>query len=209
MKRHRPLWVATATATATAVAIIGLSVSAMAAPAAPPVKGPSNYRGTSALTGAASPVAAARTPAVKMVTHHYSLAASAFAPDGLHSAAEDYFNSWDPSTLNNQDSGRCFNAGLSLPANATLKSVTAYYTAGSSAMYFEINRQDLVNHTTSDLVSFDSSVASTPAYTATKKSVPSVYAAVDEAVYAYSAGVCPNGTTTFTGLTIAYTQPAS
>jgi hypothetical protein len=160
-------------------------------------------------TAAAASASPAKTPTVKMVTHHYSLAASAFAPDGLHNTAEDYFNAWDPSTLNNQDSGRCFNAGLTLPVNATLKSVTAYYTGGSSAMYFEVNRQDLLNHTTSDLVSFDTSMLETPAYTSTTKTVPSAYAAVDLTDYAYSAGVCPNGTTTFTGLTVAYTVPAS
>ena len=169
---------------------------------------------TAASSASASPAAAAKAPAakapaIKMVTHHYALAASAFAPDGLHNTAEDYFNSWDPSTLNNQDAGRCFNAGLSLPVGATLKSVTAYYTAGSSVMYFEVNRQDLINHTSSQVVSFDTAAASTSAYTSTKKSVPSVYAAVDMTDYAYSAGVCPSGTTTFTGLIIAYTVPAS
>jgi hypothetical protein len=180
------------------LAVVGTATSAFAAAAS-----------AAAAKAPAAKAPAAKAPAVKMVTHHYALAASAFAPDGLHNTAEDYFNSWDPSTLNNQDAGRCFNAGLSLPVGATLKSVTAYYTAGTSVMYFEVNRQDLINHTSSQVVSFDTAVASTSTYTSTKKSVPSVYAAVDMTDYAYSAGVCPSGTTTFTGLIIAYTVPAS
>jgi len=57
---------------------------------------------------------------------HYSVAASAFAPDGLHTATSDYFNQWDPTSLSNQDSGRCFNAGVYLPNGATLSSITFY-----------------------------------------------------------------------------------
>jgi hypothetical protein len=142
------------------------------------------------------------------VTQHYSLAASAFAPDGLHNTTEDYFNQWDPATLSSQDSGRCFNVGLVLPPNATLKSVTIYYTEGSSALYFEINRQTLATHTATELVTFDSPTLATPAYTSTIQTVPKAVAAVNMARYAYSAGVCPSGNTTFSGLTITYTQPA-
>ncbi len=62
--------------------------------------------------------ASAASPAAATVTQHYSLAASAFTPDGLHDTADDYFNEWDPTTLSNTDTGRCFNAGLSLPPKA-------------------------------------------------------------------------------------------
>jgi hypothetical protein len=150
-------------------------------------------------TAAAAPTTATTTGTV---THHYSLAASAFAPDGLHNTAEDYFNGWDPTTLSNTDSGRCFNAGLSLPPNAILNSVTAYYTEGTTAMYFEINQQDLANHTATDLASFDSTAATTPTYTSTTKSLKNVK--VNMTNDAYSVGVCPNGDTTFSGLTITY-----
>jgi hypothetical protein len=154
---------------------------------------------------------AAATPAAKKapVVHHYSLAASAFAPDGLHNTADDYFNDWDPTTLSNQDSTRCFDAGLSLPVGATLKSVTVYYTAGSVSMFFEVNRQDLPAHTFSNLVDFDTTTVTTPAYTAVTKKIPASKASVNMTKYAYSAGACPSGTTTFSGLTITYTQPAS
>jgi hypothetical protein len=159
-------------------------------------------------TATASATPASKGP-VRLATHHFSLAASAFAPDGLHDTTEDYFNDWDPATLNNQDSGRCFNVGLALPTGITLKSVTLYYTAGSSVMYFEINRQDLLNHTSADLASTDTTEAETPAYASVTLPIPAADAAVNMTGYAYSAGVCPSGTTTFTGLSITYTEPVS
>jgi hypothetical protein len=153
---------------------------------------------------AAAPVRTAST-----LTEYYSLAASAFAPDGLHNTTEDYFNQWDPTALSNSDSGRCFNAGLSLPPSATLKSVTAYYTEGSTAMFFEINAQTLTTHTATEVVTFDSTINSgTPTYTSTTKAIPKADAVVNMATDAYSVGVCPSGNTTFSGLTIKYTKPA-
>jgi len=159
------------------------------------------------LGAAAAAPAAPAAPAGGMVTRHFALAASAFSPDGLHNTSLDYFNQWDPATLSNQDTGRCFNAGLALPSGATLKSVTAYYTAGSDVMFVEVSRQDLVSHTAVSLVDFDTAVASTPTYTSTTTAVPAADAAVDMKVYAYSAGVCPTGNTTFSGLVVTYTQP--
>lgn len=159
---------------------------------------------------AAAPSAPAAATVVKTVTHHYSLDASAFTPDGLHNPASDYFNRWDPSALSNTDAGRCFNAGLSLPIGVTLKSVTAYYTAGGSVMFFELNRQDLVHQVGLELVSFDTLVnTGSPAYTSITKPIPAADAMVNYTNYAYSVGVCPNESTTFSGLTITYTQPAS
>ncbi len=89
-----------------------------------------------------------------------------------------------------------------------MQSVTAYYTEGSTAIYFEINRQDLINHTETELVTFDTATATTPAYTSTTEPIPTADAQVHMATYAYSVGVCPNGNSTFSGLTIKYTQPA-
>jgi hypothetical protein len=157
-----------------------------------------------ATVGTAAAASSAPAPAV---THHYTIAASAFAPDGLHTTTEDYFNQWDPSTLSNAYSGRCFNAGLALPVGATLTSVTVYYTAGSAAMYVELNRQELSNHSAANFASFDTATATTPAYTSTTETIPSADAVVNMGKYAYSAGVCPSGTTTFSGLNITYTQP--
>jgi hypothetical protein len=159
----------------------------------------------------AGPVASAAqgSPAATTVTHHYSLAASAFAPDGLHDTSDDYFNRWDPTTLSNTDIARCFNAGLSLPPSITLKSIRFYYTAGTTEMYYELNRQDLVNHTNVVLVTGDTATVTTPAYTSVSKTIPAKYAVVNMTNYAYSIGVCPNGSATFSGLTITYTQPAS
>jgi hypothetical protein len=162
----------------------------------------------SALIGVATASPAAK-PRPKTVTHHYSLAASAFSPDGLHDTAEDYFNEWDPSTLSNSDSGRCFDAGLSLPPDATLKSVTFYYTAGSAIMFIELNRQNLPAHSFKQLVHFDTTASTTPVYRATTKKIAKADAVVNMGTYAYSAGVCPSGPTTFTGLTITYTESLS
>ena len=152
--------------------------------------------------------ASAAAPAAATVTQHYSLAASAFTPDGLHNTADDYFNQWDPTTLSNTDSGRCFNAGLSLPPKATLKSITVYFTAGSTAMFFEINEQALATHTATELISFDTPAnTGSPAYSSQGETFPAK-TMVNMAQDAYSAGVCPNGSTTFSGFTITYTVPA-
>lgn len=152
--------------------------------------------------------ASAASPAAATVTQHYSLAASAFTPDGLHNTADDYFNEWDPTTLSNTDTGRCFNAGLSLPPKAVLKSITVYYTEGTAAMYFEINEQALAAHTSSELINFDTpTTTSTPVYTSMTETFPA-NTMVNMAQNAYSSGVCPNGNTTFSGFTITYTLPA-
>lgn len=155
-------------------------------------------------TAVGTAAAVSASPTSPAVTHHYSLAASAFAPDGLHDVTKDYFNTWDPTTLS--DSGdRCFNAGLSLPPNAVLKSVTLYYTDGSGDLSFEINRQNLTNHTYQRLVQFrPATTTGTPVYSHATKSVPKSLSSVNMGTYAYSAGVCPAGPTTFSGLTITY-----
>jgi hypothetical protein len=152
--------------------------------------------------------ASAAAPAAATVTQHYSLAASAYTPDGLHTTTEDYFNEWDPTTLSNTDNGRCFNAGLSLPPKANLKSITVYYTAGADVMFFEINEQTLATHTGTELVNFDTAAnTGTPDYTSMTETFPA-NTVVNMAQNAYSSGVCPNGSTTFSGFTITYTVPA-
>lgn len=184
-------------ATLAAGVAIGLAVVGNAA-AAPPARTAPGAR-----TAPAAEV-------VKMVTHHYSLAASAFSPDGLHDTLVDYFNQWDPAALSNTNIGRCFNAGLSLPIGVTLKSVTAYYTQGSTVMFFGLSRQDLVHHTAVDLVTIDTPVNhGSPIYKSVTKPIPAADAAVDYTKYAYTVGVCPIGNTTFSGLNITYSQPVA
>ena len=51
-------------------------------------------------------------------------------------------------------------------------------------------------------------VATTLVYTAATRRLPAGKARVDMSKYAYSAGVCPNGTSAFSGLIITYTEPA-
>jgi hypothetical protein len=155
---------------------------------------------------AAAPAAPARA---KTVTHHYSLAASAFAPDGLHNTTKDYFNDWDPTTLINDDLGRCFNAGLSLPTNVTMTSITVYYVKGSASMFVDFNRQNLTKHAFKDLVSFHAGTTTgSPVYSHTTKNIAKANAMVNYTSFAYSLGVCPSGNTDFRGVTITYTQPA-
>jgi hypothetical protein len=160
--------------------------------------------GTAAV-GTAAAVQAA--PAAKTVTHHLALAASALAPDSIGSAADDYFNQWDPSTLTNKADSRCFDAGLTLPPSSTLKSITFYYTRGSLQLYAELNRQNLAKHTATILASVTSRTATPTIYTAITKKVPAADATVNMATYAYSIGACPQGTSTFSGVNITYTTP--
>ena len=137
---------------------------------------------------------------------HYTIDSSAFTPDGLHDATSDYFNEWDPATLGNQNSGRCFDTGVVLPNGATLESVAFYYTAGASnVMYMELNRQDLGAHTALELADFDSTpTGTTPTYTKTVLPITSG-TKVNTSKYAYSVGVCPYGDSSFTAVTITYT----
>ncbi len=201
----------TALAAAAVTAVITVSTSAIAAPlSSPQTNDPRSAKtAPSAPAAPAAPTQPAAPGAARTVRHSFSLAASAFAPDGLHQPSEDYFNQWAPPALANTDSGRCFNAGLALPTGITLKSVKAYYTQGSAPMFFELIRQDLADNSSLDIASFDSTVAATPEYTSTSEAIPAADAAVDYTRYAYSAGVCPSGNATFAGITITYTEPAS
>lgn len=140
-------------------------------------------------------------PKPKPVTHHYALAASAFAADG---STDVYGNLWDPTTLS-ATSG-CYNAGLSLPPSVTLKSIAFYYTRGKTdTLYAELNRQNLTNHTYVRVTSFRSTVAPTATYSHVTKSIPKAYAVVNNGTYAYSVGVCPDGDAAFSGIIITYT----
>ena len=152
-------------------------------------------------------VASSSAPA-KVVTHHFALAASAFAPDSLGDPAKDFSINWDPAELSNTAT-RCFNAGLALPLNATLKSVTFYFIKGSSSMALEVNRQNLIKHTYAILArTTTKTTAGTAVYSSVTVPIARGKAAVDMGRYAYSAGVCPSGNTRFSGLIITYTAPA-
>ena len=156
----------------------------------------------SGAAGTASRVAGMGSTSVTV--NHLTIGAAAFAPDGLHGTTEDYFNQWDPTTLSNQNDGRCFNTGVQLPNGAKLSSMTAYFTEGSTAMFIELNRQNLSNHTFIDLADFyTTSTTGTPTYTS--MTVPITQKITVNSTFAYALGVCPNGTTTFSGVTINYT----
>ena len=178
-----------------AFAVVGLVTLAIAGLAAASTTS-TNSRGPTAGTvgGAGAAVAS---------VGHYSLAASAFAPDSLGDTAEDYANEWNPTTLSNQDSTRCFNAGVALPNGVKISSVTFYYTAGPGPFHGELNRQDLVHHTAVEVASFNSTMRTpTPVYTHTVVTVQANQ--VVNTTNTYSVGVCPSDATTFSGVTIAY-----
>src|SRR5487761_1392660 len=186
-------WLGLAVSSAAAVAVLTAGTSAKAAPGG--AHGTNNR--TAPIAAPHDPQAPNAAPAVTTL-HYYSLAASAFAPDGLHTTTSDYFNQWDPSTLSNQDSGRCFNAGLSLPDGAHLKNLTIYYTASSNPMFFTLDQQTLTAQTTTELVTFETATATTPTYSSVSKAFPTG-TTVSMATHAYSAGVCPGAGTTFSG----------
>jgi hypothetical protein len=199
-----PRWLGLAVSAVAAVSVITAGTTALAA--SHPQATHSNNRQLP--PSAARPVAP-QAPAAHTVTHHLALAASAFAPDGLHNTADDYFNQWDPTTLSNSDLARCFNAGLQFPPNVTLKSVRFFYTAGSTAMLMILNRQDLINHTFTDLAHLETGISATAIYLSRAANIPAADATVNMSDYAYSVGVCPDGSTTFSGVIVTYTQPAS
>lgn len=137
--------------------------------------------------------------------HHWSIAASGFAPDSLDTVANDYFNQWDPAKLTNSDNNRCFNASVHLPNGATIKSVTFYYTRGSTGTISgELNRQNLPNHKDSVLAELSTTTGSAPTYTS-KTIKLTGGGLVDTSRFAYGLGVCPQGDSAFSGVIITYT----
>lgn len=162
--------------------------------------GTNNSRGPAAGVDLGSRASTATTSTVL----HYTLAASAFGPDGSHTTSSPWFNLWDPSTLSNTTPGRCFDAGVVLPAGALIKSVTFYYTQGSSSMYAKLNRQTLSTHTYMDLATLSTTpYTGTPFYT--KATVKVLTGGKVNASAGYSLGACFTGTTTFSGATVNYT----
>ncbi len=164
--------------------------------------------GVTAVGSAAASQSSPAVPSIAATTtvHHFALAASAFAPDSLRGATNDYFNGWNPSILSNSEAGRCFDAGVSLPNGATIRSVSFFYTNGATNHFFgELNRQQLGTHQSKILASFNSVPTGTsPVYSKTTKTI-STSNVVDTARFAYSFGVCPFGDATFTGARVNYT----
>jgi hypothetical protein len=186
-----------------AVAAVALAVSVGAtALAVTTHSGDRNNRGSAGAVSAGRITTAVAPPA----THHWSVAASAFAPDQLYpGSSDDYFNQWDPAKLTDPG-GRCFNAGVYLPNGATIKSVTFYYTNGATTNFYgELNRQNLPTHKSAQLVSFTSTPTGTsPVYTHKTFTVAGG-GLVDTSRFAYGLGACPEGDSAFSGVTINYT----
>jgi len=139
--------------------------------------------------------------------HHWSIAASGFAPDHIATASPstDYFNRWDFANLSDAG-GRCFNASVHIPNGATIKSVTFYYTNGATNdFYGELNRQGLPTKKSAVLARFTSTVTgTTPKYTHTTVKVLGG-GLVDTSRFAYGLGVCPQGDSAFSGAIVSFT----
>lgn len=90
----------------------------------------------------------------------------------------------------------------------TLKSITFYYTPGSDPMSMELNRQNLPSHAFKLLASTETGTLAPHKYTHKTFSIAKANATVNNGQYAYSVGVCPDGTSTFSGLIITYTVPS-
>jgi hypothetical protein len=159
---------------------------------------------TAAGQAAASPQAEAVTSATTV--HHYTVAASAFVPDSLQGATNDYYSQWNPSSLINFEPSRCFDASAVLPNGVTIHSVTFFYTNGSANHFSgELNRQNLTTHESKILAEFTSQPTGTsPAYTKTTRTIKTSNV-VDTSRFAYSFGVCPFGDAAFTGVMVNYT----
>lgn len=147
---------------------------------------------------------ASASTATATTVNHYTLAASAFAPDGTHTINEGWFSGWYPSTLSNTTPFRCFAAGVVLPSGATIKSVTFHFTQGSGFFQGQLNRQTLSNHTFLELAyAATTGITGTPYYTS--ETVKVTKGQVVNSSDGYSLGACFYGTTTFSGATVNYT----
>jgi hypothetical protein len=156
--------------------------------------------------GSAGAVGRVTTAVAPPAMHHWSVAASAFSPDHLNTgSSSDFFNQWDPAELTDGGS-RCFQAGAYLPNGATIKSVTFYYTNGATNdFYGELNRQNLPTRKAAMLAVF----TTTPTHTSPVRTHKTITVAgggvVDTSRFAYGLGVCPEGDSAFSGVTINYT----
>ncbi|HET7013506.1 MAG TPA: hypothetical protein VFI65_06330 [Streptosporangiaceae bacterium] len=157
---------------------------------------------------AAAPAAPVAAPAVKTVTHHYALGTMAFAADEVGDTTKSFDNFWDGVALSDTTGTRCFNAGLSLPTDATLKSVTFFYNKGKGLIGLHLIRQNVITHKGVELADFaDNTTTSNPHKSATVK-IKASQSKVDLSRFAYGAGVCPSADTSFSGLVVTYTEPA-
>jgi hypothetical protein len=139
-------------------------------------------------------------------THHWSIAASGFAPDHIATASSttDYYNRWDFANLTDHG-GRCFNASVHLPNGATIKWVTFYYTRGTTGTFYgELNRQNLAAQKVATLASFMSTTGVTATYTHKTLKVLGG-GVIDTSRFAYGLGVCPVSDSAFSGAIIGYT----
>lgn len=135
-------------------------------------------------------------------TKNLAIDSSAFAPDSLRGATNDYFNGWTPASLSNTDVERCFNADVFLPNNATITKITIYYSSDTDGLFLLFTRKNLPANSFGIIAEFANAPTTSGAYGSASQTVSSV---VNTAKYSYAIGVCPFGDATFSGAIITYT----
>ena len=132
----------------------------------------------------------------------YSLGAMAFSIDG--STAGAWLNSWGGSSITNDNSSRCFNAGVHLPKGAKIKKVTWIYSSGAGEDFFGsfFRQNPLVGGTSLASVN---PADDTGVRTAVSDTVGATQQTVNNKKFGYGVGACVSGTTDFHGARVHYT----
>ena len=103
------------------------------------------------------------------------------------------------------DSNLCFNAGVHVPQGARIISVrTSYHSGPSSDVYISFVRANPVTDTADILIPFHSVVDDSGAATYVNDVIPATLTTVNNALHAYTCGVCVGSTTFFHGARITY-----
>jgi hypothetical protein len=138
-------------------------------------------------------------------TGYLAMSTMDFAPDSLSGATLDYFNGWNSNTLSNDESGRCFNAGVNLPNGAKIKSIRFFYQSdATSDFYGTLIRANPATGASSRIAEVvpanDADVR-----TSVSDNIPSTKQLVKNKTFQYAVGACPFDGTTFLGARITYT----
>lgn len=138
-------------------------------------------------------------------TGYLSISTMDFAPDGLWTATEDYFNGWGGSNLSNTNSSRCFNAGVNLPNGSRIKSIRFFYTSDATGDFF--GRLVRVNPATggTKYLATVSPADDTGVRTSVNATVPANQQLVKNGNFQFGVGACPFDGTVFHGARITYT----
>jgi hypothetical protein len=138
-------------------------------------------------------------------TGYLAVSTMDFAPDSLAGATLDYFNGWGSNTLSNEESIRCFNAGVNLPNGAKIKSIRFFYQSdATSDFYGTLVRANPATGASSRIAEVQPA-NDADVRTSVSDNIPSTQQQVKNKTFQYGVGVCPFDGTTFLGARITYT----